>query len=325
MQLLHTIRAKFEPILSQWLPEPAALQASLERIVASRDASLADYQANVAMPLQKIVGKPPLEIAEAIVKGLHVEDLCSDVGIAGGGYVNLRLSHAFLESALETAYQSEKIGVEGVREPKTVVVDYSSPNVAKPMHVGHIRSTVIGDSIAKILRFLGHHVITDNHLGDWGTQFGMIIYGYKHFRDEEAFQKAPVAELGRLYRVVQRIIGYQSLVTNLPTLERNTVLAAEKLQSVTEKQAAAPNDKKLQKELKSASNAAKESVAELESAKQAIASTVGHALSRAMQCTPPTGVASPQRNVETTSWGPGESRTLGSVSASLQRRNSRDL
>lgn len=271
MQLLHTIRTKFAPVLSQWLPDQTSLQASLDRIVASRDASLADYQANVAMPLQKIVGKPPLEIAQAIVGGLQMGDLCSEVSIAGAGYVNLRLSNSFLAKACEAAYQSDKVGLQGAQEPKTFVIDYSSPNVAKPMHVGHIRSTVIGDSIAKILRFLGHHVITDNHLGDWGTQFGMIIYGYKHFRDDAAFQKAPVAELGRLYRVVQRIIGYQSLVANLETLERNTKLAAEKLQSLTEKQSAAPNDKKLQKELKSAANAAKETAAEFESAKQTIA------------------------------------------------------
>jgi arginyl-tRNA synthetase len=97
------------------------------------------------------------------------------------------------------------MGVPRVAAPETIVLDYSSPNVAKPMHVGHIRSTVIGDALAKILSFRGHHVITDNHLGDWGTQFGMILWGWKHCRDDAAFAADPTAELGRLYRLVRKV------------------------------------------------------------------------------------------------------------------------
>ena len=103
--------------------------------------------------------------------------------------------------------------------PKTIVIDYSSPNVAKPMHVGHIRTTVIGDCLAKVLRFMGHQVITDNHLGDWGTQFGIIIYGYKHFGDPEVVRKDPVPELANLYRIVHRLMGYQDALASLPDLE----------------------------------------------------------------------------------------------------------
>ena len=106
--------------------------------------------------------------------------------------------------------------------PKTYIVDYSSPNIAKEMHVGHIRSTVIGDAVSKILKFVGHKVITDNHLGDWGTQFGMIIYGYKNFLDREAYQEAPVKELARLYKYVRKLMDYHAAVENLPTI-RQTV------------------------------------------------------------------------------------------------------
>ena len=103
----------------------------------------------------------------------------------------------------------DRLGIKPVEHPRTYVIDYSAPNVAKPMHVGHIRSTVIGDALCRTLRFLGHNVISDNHIGDWGTQFGMILYGYKHFLDAEAYKKNPVEELARLYRLVRQIIEHQ--------------------------------------------------------------------------------------------------------------------
>ena len=100
----------------------------------------------------------------------------------------------------------DRLGVAPVEAPRTFVIDFSSPNVAKPMHVGHLRSTIIGDALARLLRFLGHKVITDNHLGDWGTQFGILLYGYKHFLDEKAFETDPVGELARLYVHVRKQI-----------------------------------------------------------------------------------------------------------------------
>ena len=112
---------------------------------------------------------------------------------------------------------SDRLDVPRAEQPRTYVLDYSSPNVAKSMHVGHIRSTVIGESLKRTLRFLGHAVIADNHIGDWGTQFGMIIYGYKHFVDDEAYRESAVRELGRLYRLVNRIIGYYGDKKALPT------------------------------------------------------------------------------------------------------------
>jgi arginyl-tRNA synthetase len=110
-----------------------------------------------------------------------------------------------LAAVVSRAVADDRLGVAAVEHPQTVVVDFSSPNVAKPMHVGHIRSTVIGDAIARILRFRGHRVITDNHLGDWGTQFGMILWGWKHCRNDAAFAADPTAELGRLYRLVRKV------------------------------------------------------------------------------------------------------------------------
>lgn len=253
MRVLSLIRSRFAPVLATWLTEPEALASALERIVASRESHLADYQANVAMPLQKKLGKAPLAIAEEIVSKVDLSDICASVSIAGQGYVNLRLSPDWLAKCLMEAHlDPERLAVAPAATPKTYVIDYSSPNVAKPMHVGHIRSTVIGDSITKILRFLGHNAISDNHLGDWGTQFGMIIYGYKHFRDDVAFGRAPVLELGRLYRVVQKIIGFQDAVSNIPKLELAIERAEQKLAESKAKSAAAPQDKKLAKDFATA-------------------------------------------------------------------------
>ncbi len=274
MRVLSLIRSRFAPVLARWLTEPEALAAALERIVASRESHLADYQANVAMPLQKKLGKPPLAIAEEIVSKVELSDICSSVSIAGQGYVNLRLSPDWLAKCLMEAHlDPERLAVAPAATPKTYVIDYSSPNVAKPMHVGHIRSTVIGDSITKILRFLGHKAISDNHLGDWGTQFGMIIYGYKNFRDDVAFGQAPVLELSRLYRVVQKIIGFQDAVTNIPKLELAIERAEEKLAESKANSAAAPQDKKLAKDLATAIKQLDEANNELANSKKNIEET----------------------------------------------------
>ena len=144
----------------------------------------------------------------------------------------------------------QRLGVPPVDPARTYVIDYSSPNVAKPMHVGHIRSTVIGDALARTLRFLGHRVITDNHLGDWGTQFGMIIYGYKHFRDQAAYQREPVAELGRLYKLVSQLVDYYETRRALPDLE---VQVAERQAALDGQRAlAASDDKNLRKKAEKA-------------------------------------------------------------------------
>lgn len=210
MNILALLRSR----LLAALPAEAADLASL--LHPSQDAKFGDYQANCAMPLGKKMGRPPREVADELVSRLDVSDLCEAPEIAGPGFINLRLRTDWLQSRLQAALEGDRLGLAPVEKPRTYVVDFSAPNVAKPMHVGHIRSTVIGDSLAKILRFLGHHVITDNHIGDWGTQFGMIIYGFRNFLDQAAYAKSPVDELARLYRYVNRLIGYHDAVAQQP-------------------------------------------------------------------------------------------------------------
>ena len=160
-----------------------------------------------------------------------------------------------------------------VATPKTYVIDYSSPNVAKPMHVGHIRSTVIGDALSRTLRFLGHRVISDNHIGDWGTQFGMIIYGYKHFVDRDAFAADPVGELGRLYRLVNQLVEYQQGTQRLPALQqelsqRQAACETQRDQPLPEEKAAA---KKARRALARLEEKVTETRAAIESLEQKLA------------------------------------------------------
>ncbi len=215
MNALEAIKSRFAAALAD-VAEPDSIDALLGMIRPAQDDKFGDYQANCAMPLGKKLGKPPREIAASLVDSLDISDLCEKVEVAGPGFINLTLSDAWLKERLSASLTDDNLGVQKVPSPRTVVVDFSSPNVAKPMHVGHIRSTVIGDALAKIHRFLGHKVITDNHLGDWGTQFGMIIYGYKHFVDTDAYDADPVAELGRLYKYVRVIMDYHGAVKQLP-------------------------------------------------------------------------------------------------------------
>ena len=196
----------FPRALAGLVDDPAEL---LELIRRSQDPKFGDYQANLAMPLGKRLRRPPRDVAAEIVGRLDVADLCQPPEIAGPGFINLRISDDWLVERLSAAVGDPRLGVPPVAEPRTFVIDFSAPNVAKPMHVGHIRSTVIGDALCRVLRFLGHKVISDNHIGDWGTQFGMILYGYKHFRDAEAYRQNPVEELARLYRLVRQLMDYQ--------------------------------------------------------------------------------------------------------------------
>lgn len=217
MNALSEIKARFLTVLANVSEQPESL---LGMIRPAGDPKFGDYQANFAMSLGKQLGKPPRDVATELVANVQLDDFCQNVEIAGPGFINLTLDNQWLVSRLTAAMSDERLAVARTSTAKTYVVDFSSPNVAKPMHVGHIRSTVIGDAIAKVLRFVGHKVITDNHLGDWGTQFGMIIYGYKHFVDQEAYQREPVVELGRLYKLVRKLMDYQSAVKKVPNLQQ---------------------------------------------------------------------------------------------------------
>jgi arginyl-tRNA synthetase len=206
MNLLHQLRSLFEPVINQVAPDPAKVPDYLGAIRPAANPDHGDYQANFAMPLAKALGQKPPELAKEIVSKLPPNEMIEPPTVAGPGFINLRLKPDFLAKAVREIATDPKLGVEPVARPRTVVIDYSSPNVAKPLHVGHLRSTIIGDALARILEFQGHKVITDNHLGDWGTQFGMLIYGYRNFLDKEAYERDPVRELARVYVAVRNAI-----------------------------------------------------------------------------------------------------------------------
>lgn len=207
MLLLPELKARFAAALEGLTDSP---QQYLDQIRRSQDPKFGDYQANFAMSLGKSLRRPPRDVAAEVVSRLDVADICQPPEIAGPGFINLRLKDDWLIALLTTAVTNDRLGIAPVAESRQFVIDYSAPNVAKPMHVGHIRSTVIGDALCRVLRFLGHRAISDNHIGDWGTQFGMILYGYKHFLDAAAYQKNPVQELARLYKLVRRIMDCQA-------------------------------------------------------------------------------------------------------------------
>jgi arginyl-tRNA synthetase len=199
MNIQLQLQERLREALTGLMPDPAPYMAMLK---PAQDARFGDYQANCAMSLAKTLGKKPREIAEQIVKQLPLGDVLEPPEIAGPGFINLRLRSDWLARQLQTMAADVRLGVAKVTQARSYVIDFSSPNVAKPMHVGHLRSTIIGDAITRLFRFLGHPVITDNHLGDWGTQFGIILYGYKHHLNVEAFQADPARELARLYKLV---------------------------------------------------------------------------------------------------------------------------
>ncbi len=182
----------------------------LELVRETADPKFGDYTATLAMPLAKRLGAKPRDLAEQLITRLNAVASFAALfepvaGPVGPGFLNARVRDDALARGVAAACGDARLGVLPVAHPETIVLDYSSPNVAKPMHVGHIRSTVIGDALARILRFRGHRVITDNHLGDWGTQFGMILWGWKHCRNEAGYAADPTAELGRLYRLVRKV------------------------------------------------------------------------------------------------------------------------
>ena len=208
------IELKLQAAVRAILPE-ADISAVLVR--PCPDPKFGDYQSNALMSLAKSRKMNPRQLATNVLAKLDVGDWCEKVEIAGAGFLNFRLKPSVLAQTLEAAARGEHLFFEQVGRAarprgqadrqisptvRTVVIDFSSPNVAKPMHVGHIRSTILGDSLARALRLLGHHVITDNHIGDWGTQFGKLIVGWKKHLDPAALKTDPIAEMERLYKLV---------------------------------------------------------------------------------------------------------------------------
>jgi len=180
------------------------LQSAFDAIVPGADPVLrpsdrADFQANGALALAKQVGRSPREVAEEVVAAADLADLCSEVEISGPGFINLTLGGEFLADQVAAMSGDDRLGVAIASHPQTMVIDYSSPNVAKEMHVGHLRSTVIGDALARVLSHLGHNVLRENHIGDWGTPFGMLI---EHLIDEGGADNAEtfsVRDLNEFY------------------------------------------------------------------------------------------------------------------------------
>ena len=192
----------FQALLTQKLAE-ALTAADLPQagaVTPATDARFGDYQTNAALVLAKQLGQNPRALAQKIVDHLAVSEWCDSPAIAGAGFINLTLRAQTIAAQTAELLHDEQLGVEKAATPKRIVIDFGSPNVAKPMHVGHIRSTVLGDALARIASFLGHDVIRDNHIGDWGTQFGMVIYGWKNLLDRAALERDPITELVRLYK-----------------------------------------------------------------------------------------------------------------------------
>ncbi|NKB25732.1 MAG: arginine--tRNA ligase [Kiritimatiellae bacterium] len=168
-------------------------------VVPTSNEKFGDYQCNATMALAKQVKKKPRDIAETVVHHATLPENVERLEIAGPGFINIFLNTSWMSTSLEKNQQDPDSVVPQPGARKTVIIDYSSPNIAKPMHIGHIRSTVIGNALDRIYRYLGYTVIADNHLGDWGTQFGLLIMGYRHFLNETALEEHPIEELERIY------------------------------------------------------------------------------------------------------------------------------
>ncbi|MHB1781572.1 MAG: arginine--tRNA ligase [Acidimicrobiales bacterium] len=186
----------------------ARLRAAFDTIEPGADPVLrpsehADFQANGALPLAKRLGRRPRDLAEEVVAAAHLGGMCATVEVSGPGFVNLVLAESFIAEQIATLAADEHLGIAPVGEPLRVVVDYSAPNVAKEMHVGHLRSTLIGDALCRALGHLGHDVVRENHVGDWGTNFGMLIEHLLDLGETEAIGELSVGDLDSFYKAAR--------------------------------------------------------------------------------------------------------------------------
>ncbi|MBI3879392.1 MAG: arginine--tRNA ligase [Verrucomicrobia bacterium] len=192
----HLIEQRLHAAVAAVLPD-ADLTSVLVR---SCEPKFGDYQTNALMSLAKQRKLNPRQLATDVMAKLDVTGLCEPPEIAGAAFINFRLKAEALAGLLQGAARGEHLFFRKAATPRTIVIDFSSPNVAKPMHVGHIRSTILGDALARAFRLLGHRVVTDNHIGDWGTQFGMLLIGWKRELDAPALAADPIGEMERLYK-----------------------------------------------------------------------------------------------------------------------------
>jgi arginyl-tRNA synthetase len=192
----------FQALLATKLTEALAAAGfeNVGELTQATDPRFGDYQTNAALVLGKQRGENPKAVAARILQHLDVADLSEPPTVAGAGFINFKLLPDAVARKTRELLSDERLGVARSTSPKKIMIDFGSPNVAKPMHVGHIRSTALGDALARIATFLGHDVIRDNHIGDWGTQFGMVIWGWKNLLDRDALQRDPLAEIVRIYK-----------------------------------------------------------------------------------------------------------------------------
>lgn len=196
---------------------PAGFTAT---VTPSQDLRFGDYQSNAAMMLAKQSKMNPRTLATQVIEAMGESEI-AETEIAGPGFINFRIKPTYYAERTHAMLGDERLGVAKVAQPKTLVIDFSAPNVAKPMHVGHIRSTIIGDTLGRLARFLGHTVITDNHIGDWGTQFGMILWGWKNLLKQEALEKDPIEALLAVYKQVNAMCKEDSAL--LPVCKEELV------------------------------------------------------------------------------------------------------
>lgn len=195
-QLSEQLLAALKNVLGDALPEgfePA--------VTASQDLRFGDYQSNAAMVLAKQVKTNPRALATQVTEAMS-DCAVATLEIAGPGFINFRIRPEYFAARAQAMLTDDRLGVAVTDKPKSLVIDFSAPNVAKPMHVGHIRSTIIGDTLARLARFMGHTVVTDNHIGDWGTQFGMILWGWKNILRAEDLESDPIEALLDVYKKV---------------------------------------------------------------------------------------------------------------------------
>ena len=179
---------------------PADIAPNIQ-VENARDKAHGDFASNLAMMLAKPAGMKPRDLAEKLIAALPAHEAVSSVSIAGPGFINFFQDHGWLARQLETALADSRLGIAPVIPAQRVVVDYSSPNLAKEMHVGHLRSTIIGDAVARVLEFLGHEVIRQNHVGDWGTQFGMLL---AYLEEQSVDAQAQLGDLENFYRQAKK-------------------------------------------------------------------------------------------------------------------------
>ena len=192
-------------------------------ISVATNEKFGDFQTNFAMMNSKIIGKNPRTIAQEILDNLEENDVIDKLEIAGPGFINIFLKSKYLGEVLKKS-RTEEYDFSFLNREGDVIIDFSSPNIAKRMHIGHLRSTIIGDSITRIYKYLGYHMIADNHIGDWGTQFGKLIIGYRRWLDKEAYKENPIEELERVY------VEFSKLSESNPELEEEARLELKKLQ-----------------------------------------------------------------------------------------------